>query len=86
MLSPIGQLHCCTGGCLRTIDISGIQGACHGEVSMAAAATIPTSLVRLPLWHAGLTPRPIVSFAFSVARGLVRGGERESSHLVRGID
>jgi hypothetical protein len=53
---------------------------------MAAAATIPTSLVRLPLWHAGLTPRPIVSFAFSLARGLVRGGEREGSHLVRGID
>jgi len=53
---------------------------------MAAAASIPTSLVRLPLWHAGLTPRPIASFACSVARGLVRGGERESSHFVRGID
>jgi hypothetical protein len=53
---------------------------------MAAAASSPTSPVRLPLWHAGLTPRPIVSFAFSVALGLVRGGERESSHLVRGID
>ena len=53
---------------------------------MAAAASIPTSLVRLPLWHAGLTPRPIASFACSVERGLGRGGEQEGSNFVQGID
>ena len=33
-----------------------------------------------------LEKRPVASFACSVARGLVHGGERESSHFVRGID
>ena len=63
---------------MRTIDISGTQGACHGEVSMAAAASIPASLVRLPLWYEGLNPRLIVAFAFPVARGWRLGAEGES--------
>ena len=45
---------------------------------MAAAASIPASLVRLPLWYEGLNPRLIVAFAFPVARGWRLGAEGES--------
>ena len=64
-----------------TIDISGTQGAWHGEVSMAAAASIPASLVRLPLWYACSNPRLIVAFAFSVARDWRLGAEGESARV-----
>ena len=53
-------------------------GVMTDEVSMAAAASIPASLVRLPLWYTGLTPRLIVAFATCTlfqlcgAGGLVR--------------
>ena len=42
---------------------------------MAAAASIPASLVRLPLWYACSNPRLIVASAFSVARGWRFGAE-----------
>ena len=48
---------------------------------MAAAASIPASLVRLPLWYAYSNPRPIMAFAFSVARGWRLGAEGESARV-----
>ena len=45
---------------------------------MAAVASIPASLVRLPLWYACSNPQLIVAFAFSVARDGRLGAEGES--------
>ena len=56
------------------------------EVSMAAAASIPASLVRLPLWYTGLTPRLIVIFAtctYMYAVSIVRGWRLGAGESVR---